>query len=62
MEIDLIRAALGLIVGYCLAMWLVLAYQTYRYGRMAETETFHLGICLVLALGFLGLIETALLT
>lgn len=60
--IEIARIGLILAALWCGAMWLYLAFHTYRYGRNAETETFHLGLCLVLALGFLGLIDTALLT
>lgn len=53
---NIIFYALALAAGYCALMWLVLAVISFRTGRDVETETFHLGLCFLLALGFLGLI------
>jgi hypothetical protein len=60
--LELIQIGLALAAIWSAGWWLLLVFHTYRYGRDAERETFHLGLCFVLALGFLGLIETALLT
>lgn len=51
-----IQIALALVAIYCGTMWLVLAVVSFRTGRDVETETFHLGLCFILAIGFLGLI------
>jgi hypothetical protein len=50
---NIIFYALILAVGYCALMWLVLAVISLRD---VETETFHLGLCFILAVGFLGMI------
>jgi hypothetical protein len=60
--LELIQIGLALAAVWSGGMWLYLAFHGYRYGADVERETFHLGLCFVLALGFLGLIETALLT
>jgi hypothetical protein len=52
----LILYGLALAATYCGAMWLVLAVVSFRTGRDVERETFHLGLCFILAVGFLGLI------
>jgi hypothetical protein len=59
---DITTIALSVAAVYCAIAYLVLVVATLRYRQDWETETFHLGLCFVLALGFLGLIETALLT
>jgi hypothetical protein len=54
----LIAIALLLSALYCGGMWLYVARETMmgRYDAMtAETHTFYLGLCFILALGFLGL-------
>lgn len=55
---------LNLIALYTGGMWLYLGFQTTRRGIVLERDeawnyerhTFHLGLCCILALGFLGLI------
>ena len=47
--------ALVVAAAYCAVMWLVLAVSSIRTGAEYERETFHLGLCLILALGFLYL-------
>lgn len=60
--ITLIAIALGLAALYCAGMWLLYGYHGLR-GRLALTDgdqierhTFHLGLCFILAAGFLGLL------
>ena len=53
---NIIFYALALAAGYCALTWVVLAVISFRTGRDVERETFHLGLCFILALGFLGLI------
>jgi hypothetical protein len=45
---------------YCLGAYGYLAYRTFRYGENWENETFHLGLCLILAVGFLLLANAQL--
>jgi len=52
----LIVAALSLAALYSVAMYLYLAYLSFRDYQDYETETFHLGLCFILAVGFIGLI------
>ena len=52
----LIQIALVVAALWCGGMWLFLARHGLKTGVDVETETFHLGLCFVLALGFLGLI------
>lgn len=54
-----IIAALALTALYCGGMWGFLAFLTFRDGTNYERETFHLGLCFILAIGFLGLILRA---
>ncbi len=49
-------AALILSALYCAGMYGFLAYLTFRDQRDYETETFHLGLCFILSVGFLGLV------
>jgi hypothetical protein len=51
----IIHVLLIVIAVYCAGMWLALAARSVRTGENLETETFHLGLCLILALGFLYL-------
>lgn len=53
---SLIIASLFLSALYCGGMWLVLAVQSWRTGVDFERETFHLGLCFILSIGFAGLI------
>jgi hypothetical protein len=41
---------------YCAGAYAYLAFRTFRHHENWETETFHLGLCFILAIGFLGLI------
>ena len=43
---------------YCLVQYAYLAYRVYRYHEDHELVTFHLGLCLILAVGFLLLNHT----
>lgn len=62
----LIQILLALSALYCGGMWLFLAIrawprrEVFRYDTAARQElqshTFHLGLCFILAAGFLGLI------
>jgi hypothetical protein len=40
---------------YCLVMWLILAYRTFRMREDHEFISSALGICFILAVGFLHL-------
>lgn len=40
---------------YCAGMWLYLAAYSLRSGQNLEPETFHLGLCFILAVGALYL-------
>lgn len=40
---------------YSAVMYAILAVESIRYKTDRETETFHLGLCFILCLGFLGL-------
>ena len=51
----MIKIILTLVAIYCIAMYLLCAYRVFRYREEYESETFHLGLCFVLAIGFLGL-------
>lgn len=63
MFIDAIIIILLLIALYCGGMWTWIARVTIRDRRLMnrddlielERQTFHLGLCLVLAIGFIGL-------
>lgn len=52
----IIKIALVVVALYCAGMWLFLAAYSIKTKQSLETETFHLGLCLILALGFLGLL------
>lgn len=52
----IIEILLRLAAVYCGGMWLFLAYHAMRTGEDVETQTFHLGLCFILAVGFLGMI------
>ena len=65
--IDIIKVVLGLAALYCGGAWLWLAVSFWRVRKQAAlasgdirrdvaTHTFRLGLCFILALGFLGLI------
>lgn len=58
----IIETALALVAIYSGGMWLFLAYRGLKHGyddpKIAddvERYTFHLGLCFILAAGFLGL-------
>jgi flagellar biosynthesis protein FliR len=53
---NLIIIALAVAAVYCGGMWIVLAALGMVRKADYETETFHLGLCFLLAIGFLGLI------
>lgn len=50
-----IATILTVVAVYCAAMYLFLAFRTFRYREDHELTTFHLGLCFILAIGFLGL-------
>lgn len=50
-----IASILTVVAIYCAAMYLFLAFRAFRYREDRELETFHLGLCFILAVGFLGL-------
>ncbi len=52
---DLSTISLTLAAIYCAAMYGFLAFRTFRFREDYETETFHLGLCFILAVGFLHL-------
>ncbi len=54
---NIIQALLMLSALYCAASYCFLAYRTFRRREDWENETFHLGLCFILAIGFLGLIK-----
>lgn len=56
--LDLILILLGLSALYCGGMWLFLAVVSIRNRQNLENETFHLGLCFILSVGFLGLLLT----
>jgi hypothetical protein len=45
--------ALVLVAVYCFGMWFLLAARSLRFGEDHSQDTFHLGLCGTLALGFL---------
>jgi hypothetical protein len=51
----MLAALLIVIALYCGGMWLYLAAHSIRTAEDVETQTFHLGLCLILCLGFLYL-------
>ena len=51
-DADLIAILLGLIALYCFGMWTMCFVRTMKYDEDYREETFHLGLCMVLALGF----------
>ena len=57
----IIMVMLTVIAAYCFGMWLRLAYHGMTQNLLTtelesiEQQTFHLGLCGVLALGFVGL-------
>lgn len=63
----LIEIALAVAALYCGGMWLFQAFVFYRSRKAfaldpnasarMENHTFHLGLCFILALGFLGLVQ-----
>jgi len=55
--IDVAQIVLGVAAFWCFVCWLVLAIRSVRTGADVEVETYHLGVCLILAIGFCGLIE-----
>jgi hypothetical protein len=54
----IIKTVLVLSALYCAVMYALCAVSSVRTKTDVETETFHLGLCLLIALGFLGLILT----
>jgi hypothetical protein len=54
--LKLIEIALGVAAIYSGAMWLILCAASLKTGTDYERETFHLGLCFILAAGILGLI------
>ena len=57
----IIPILLALVALYCGGMWLFVFAQSLRGGlhispEMAEEHSFHLGLCFILAIGFLGLL------
>lgn len=60
--INIIAVILALVVIYCFGMWIFAAVQHYRHSftdaaeEIIERYTFHLGLCGIIAIGFLGLI------
>lgn len=54
--LTLIEIALGLAALYAGSAWALLAYRTFAKREDWENETFHLGLCFVIAVGFLGLL------
>lgn len=53
---SIIEILLVLVALYCGGSWLFLAWHSFRHRTDVETVTFHLGLCFILAIGFLGLI------
>lgn len=60
----MVEAILSVVALYCGGMWLVCLAQVLKHGAALsdfdrgeiEQHSFHLGLCFILALGFLGLI------
>lgn len=50
------QVTLSLAAFYCAVMWLFLVARSIATHEDYEIETFHLGLCGILALGFLGLL------
>ena len=46
---------LTIVAVYSALAYAVLAFRTFRYGEDWEEVTFHLGLCFVLAIGFLAI-------
>jgi hypothetical protein len=55
MVMDYTNLALVVAAVYCAAMYAILVFRTFRRGEDWENETFHLGLCFILAVGFLHL-------
>jgi hypothetical protein len=55
MKMLLLEIACAVAALYSGGMWLYLARHSLKRGADVEVQTFHLGLCLILALGFLGL-------
>lgn len=53
---NIIEIGLAIAAAYSAVAWLFLAVKSFRTRVDYETETFHLGLCFVLAAGFLGLL------
>lgn len=51
----ILTIALAVSALYCICMWLFLAATSIRNRVDVETETFHLGLCFIIAVGFLYL-------
>lgn len=47
------QIALTLAAIYCALAYSYLAFRSFRSGEDWEVETFHLGLCFILAVGFL---------
>lgn len=54
---SIIEILLALAALYCGGAWLFLTFRSFRFNENWELETFHLGLCFILALGFLGLMR-----
>jgi hypothetical protein len=52
----IIKVLLAVSALYCAGMWVFLAIYAARMRTNLETETFHLGLCFILSIGFLGLL------
>jgi hydrogenase/urease accessory protein HupE len=62
--LTMIKLLLALTALYCAGMWLLYAFamlRGYRAGaeidtELVENDTFHLGLCFILAIGALGIL------
>lgn len=63
---DIIKLALIFAAAYCGGMWLYTAFVWRRAGNVLTTRearqdveryTFHLGLCFIIAIGFLGVMQ-----
>lgn len=50
-----IALILTIVAVYCAAAYAYLGFRVFRYREDHELTTFHLGLCFILAIGFLGL-------
>jgi NhaP-type Na+/H+ or K+/H+ antiporter len=51
---DLAILILVLAAAYCAVAYGYLAYRTFRHREDWELESFHLGLCFILAVGFIA--------